>query len=192
MSTYNKIFTDNQYNLKYAVKRSEDWFKQQIVLLRQQRIGAYYLMRSNAEQNRSAITPGEMYMFYYDAKLKDELPYWDKFPLVFPFRALDDGFIGLNMHYLPYRMRIVLLDQLSVFRNTARFNEDTRLKLSWELIQGLSKLNLAKPCVHRYLASHIKSPLKKVDAPDWTTALMLPVEQFTGASKQRVWTDSMR
>lgn len=187
MATYDQIFRKNRYNLKDAVNKSRTWFDQQARLLSGKTIQPGRLIRTNSELNVNRIIPGELYLFQYDAKLKDTLPFWDTFPLVFPFRRLNDGFIGLNMHYLPYQARIGLLDQLMSFKTTATLDENTRLKLSWSTINSLSNMKIAEPCVHRYLLSHVKSPFKRIEADDWATAMMLPVERFVGASKQTVW-----
>lgn len=192
MSTFEKVFKDNQYNIADAVQKSQTWFQQQARLLGRQEIQPMRLIRTSADRNVNRIVPGEMYMFMYDAKHQDTLPYWDMFPLVFPFRRLKDGFIGLNLHYLPYQMRVRLLDRLMEFRTNKLLNENTRLKYSWATIQGSSRLKIAEPCVHRYLLSQVQTPFKKIDAKDWTTALMLPVERFVGTSKQRVWTESLK
>ena len=128
----------------------------------------------------------------YDAKNKDTLPYWDKFPLVFPFRAVKGGFYGLNLHYLPYRLRAILMDRLLQFSNNSKFDESTKLRYSWDLISSASKFSLAKPCVKHYLMTQVKSPFVKIHSADWTTALMLPVERFVGASASAVWAESKK
>lgn len=150
------------------------------------------LIRTNAERNVVKIVPGELYLFNYDAKHKDTLPYWDTFPLVFPFRKMPDGFIGLNMHYLPYPIRIALLDKLTQFKTNTSMDETTRLKLSWGTLSALSTNLHVQSCVHRYLLPHVKSPLKRIESQDWATAMMLPVERFVGSTKQKVWKDSLR
>lgn len=187
MATLDQIFQQNSYNLKDAVSKSARWFDQQARLLSQKTINPARLIRSNPELSVTAIVPGEMYLFQYDAKFKDTLPIWDKYPLVFPFKKLSDGFIGLNMHYLPYYARIKLLNKLMVFRNNSTLDHQTRLKLSWSLINGVSALRVAEPCVHRYLSSHVKSPFKRIEAQHWATAMMLPVEGFVGGTKQQAW-----
>lgn len=192
MSTYSKIFQKNQYSIDVAATKSRTWFQQQARLLSAQQIQPLRLIQSNADRNVMRIVPGELYLFAYDPKHQDTLPHWDMFPLVFPFRKTKDGFIGLNLHYLPYQMRIVLLDRLMDFRTNSAMNETTRLKYSWSTIEGVSRFKIAEPCIHRYLNNHIQTPLKKIDSKDWTTALMLPVERFVGASKQTVWSESMR
>lgn len=185
------IFAQNQYNLKEAANKSKAWFQQQATLLGKQNITPKVVLNSDAYRVKNTIVPGSLYMFFYDPKGKDELPYYDMFPLVFPFKKVSRGFMGLNMHYLPYQARVTLLQRLMDFATDRNMNENTRIKYSWSLINGVSKFKLAEPCIKHYLIDHVKSTFRKIDAPDWTTAMMLPVEQFVGSSKNQVWKDSL-
>lgn len=185
------LFEKNRYDIT-AVKKSQAWFAQQVTLLARKRITPNQVVNNNPANNKSVITPGKLYMFFYDPKTKDTLPYYDKFPLVFPFAATPDGFIGLNLHYLPHKLRFTLMDRLLQFKNNDKFDETTKLRYSWAMINGVSKFALAKPCVKRYLKGHLRSSLVQVSADDWATALMLPVERFVGAPAANVWQDSIR
>lgn len=186
------VFKQNSYDLKVASTRSKAWFQTQVNALNKQNPNSQNILKSDISYLTTNIIPGHMYMFLYDPKLKNELPYYDAFPLVLPFAKTDDGFIGLNLHYLPYQPRAQLLSRLMEFANNSKLNETTRIKYSWGLIQGVSKFKWAEPCVKRYLYSHVKSRLRKIPGQDWTTAVLLPVEQFVGATKTTVWRDSMR
>jgi hypothetical protein len=53
-----------------------------------------------------------MYFFIYDRKGKNELDYYDRFPLIIPLESYSDGFLGLNIHYLPMRYRIAFMRKL--------------------------------------------------------------------------------
>ena len=53
---------------------------------------------NNADRARPDAVIGRMYFFYYDAKNKDKLPQWDRFPLVLPIERYGNGFLGLNLH----------------------------------------------------------------------------------------------
>lgn len=192
MGIYTEIFKKNHIEIQQASKKSQTWFQQQAGLLTKNNVTATRLIRSEPARNVNRVVPGEMYLFSYSPKHQDTLPYWDMFPLVFPFKKMKDGFIGLNLHYLPYPMRIQLLERLMDFKTNSLMNENTRLKYSWNMIQGVSRFKIAEPCVHRYLADHLQSPMKKIDASDWATALLLPVEKFVGASKRTVWSDSLK
>ena len=186
------VFEKNKYNLDDASRKSRSWFSQQVLLLRGQRITPQKVMSGNATQLRQRISPGFLYMFAYDPKYKDTLPYYDRFPLVFPYATAPGGFIGLNMHYLPYQMRVTLLDRLMTFANNDKMDETTKLKYSWQLIDGVSRYKLAQPCIKQYLNEHVMSPFRRIESSDWATAMMLPVEQFTKATREQVWTDSRR
>jgi len=186
------VFERNQYDLLTSVKRSTSWFNKQVSSLAQQNITPNQVIKGDPSQNTTTIQPGSLYMYAYDPKTKEDLPYYDRFPLVFPFRKTADGFYGLNMHYLPYDLRIYLLDALLTFKNNSRWDETTKLKYSWALIDGVSKYKAAHPCVKQYLNSHVRSQFRRVSSADWATAMLLPVERFIGASKQQVWSDSRK
>lgn len=189
VSTYSKVFSKYQYDITVA-RRSWAWFQGEVrKISTNASVAAGPLINTRAELNRNAssIIPGEMYLFRYDAKHKDTLPYWDMYPLIFPFRKLEDGFLGLNMHYLPYRLRVILLDRLMDFKTNTKLNEHTKLKFAWQTIVGLSRYELVKPTVHRYLTKHVRTPLKKIESENWVTALMLPIEAFQKQSKEEVW-----
>lgn len=149
-------------------------------------------MSGSPDQLTTRIQPGRLYMYGYDPKGKKELPYYDRFPLVFPFSGSQGGFMGLNMHYLPYHLRIKLLDALLVFKSNNRMDETTKLKYSWQIIDGMSKFAAAKPCVKQYLSGHVKTQFRQINADEWATAMLLPVERFVGASKQEIWSDSIK
>lgn len=191
-STLQDVFERNKYNLDDAVKKSRAWFDQQALLMSKQAITPPKVLKGSPQQLKMTIMPGKLYMFLYDPKLKNELPYYDRFPLVFPFRKVQGGFLGLNMHYLPYQLRIRLLDRLMQYASNNKLNEATRIKYSWALIDGVSRFNGAIPCVKHYLDNHVRSAFREVPSYDWATAMLLPVERFVGATTQQVWTDSKR
>jgi len=49
---------------------------------------------------------------------------------------------------------------------------------------------LIKPTIKRYLAGHVKSSFRRIDADEFTVATLLPVQRFTKASDTEVWKDS--
>ena len=186
------IFKKNQYDLKIAANRSKSWFQQQARMLQLQNPTPTKVLNGDPSRNVSTIQPGSLYMFLYDPKTKEDLPYYDVFPLVFPFKKTQDGFIGLNMHYLPYPLRITLLDNLLIYRSNTRMDDMTKLKYSWQIIDGVSRFAAAKPCVKQYLSNHVRSQFRQITSKDWATAMLLPVERFVGASKAEVWADSKK
>ncbi len=140
---------------------------------------------------KSRIEIGHMYFFSYDPKTKDDLPYYDRLPLIFPFNSTSTGIYGINMHYLPYGLRAKLMDALYSIISDTRFDEKTRLKLSYDVLNSTSRFKYFKPCIKQYLYSHIRSQFVHIRADEWNNALFLPVERFQKASKERVFRDSI-
>ena len=150
------------------------------------------LVSQQSDRLVSQLTVGRMYMFAYDPKTKADLPYYDKFPLIFPFRRVQGGFYGINMHYLPHMLRARLMDNLYTLANNTNKDDTTKLRLSYQLLDSAAKFRYFKPCVKHYLNSQVKSRFLWIPANQWETALFLPLERFTGATKQQVWRDSRR
>jgi hypothetical protein len=146
------------------------------------------LQRSESMVSTSVL--GKMYFYSYDPKWKNDLPWYDTFPLVFPIEKYNNGFLGLNFHYLAPKDRAILMDQLKMFANNKKYDETTKLKLTYNMLKGFTKIKRAKPTVHRYLTSKVKSKYVLVNADEWEVALFLPVERFRKASKKKVWAHS--
>ena len=145
---------------------------------------------SRQESTVSSSVLGKMYFYSYNPKWKDKLPWYDTFPLVFPIERYPDGFLGLNFHYLAPKHRAILMDQLKAFANNKKYDETTRLRLTYNMLKGFTKIKRARPTVHRYLNSKVNSKFVLVNADEWEVALFLPVERFKKASKKQVWAHS--
>ena len=101
--------------------RSTSWYRDKIKEFGTP--GAQDLLRDGKRANRPFY--GKLNMFFYDPKFKKKLPYYDTFPLVLPLETYNDGFLGINMHYLPIPLRIKLLDKLVDYTNSEKFEETT-------------------------------------------------------------------
>jgi hypothetical protein len=165
-----------------------DWFRQKASAT--MNINTSRLIAGNKDYQTSRIVPGHLYMFGYDAKMKDVLPFYDRFPVVFPFSRDADSFTGINLHYLPHIYRARLMDALYQVVTDQKFNERTRLNLSYRLLQSSSKFKYFEPCVKKYLFSHVQSKFLQVPSNEWDIALFLPLERFT-VSKNKVFRDTM-
>lgn len=148
------------------------------------------IMRESIANQVTEIKPGSMYMYYYDPKWKDELPFYDKFPLIFPFRVKPDRFWGINLHYLSLPLRAKLMDALYDLTNNKRYDEKTKLKISWEILMKSSKTHYVKACVKQYLKSHTRSHFLYVEPEHWDIAIWLPLEKFEKKNKAEVWSNS--
>ena len=130
---------------------------------------------------------GNLNMFFYDPKFKKTLPYYDRFPLVLPIERYSNGFLGINLHYLPIPLRIRLLDELMDYSTDTNFDNKTKINTNY---QQLKNVKLIKPTLKRYLAGHVKSAFRRIDGDEFTVATLLPVQRFSKASDAEVWKDS--
>jgi hypothetical protein len=130
---------------------------------------------------------GRLNMFFYGPKHAKTLPYYDTFPLVLPLEKYPDGFLGINMHYLPISLRMKLLDSLVDFSNNTKFDESTTLKVSYDNVKNIREV---KPTLHRYLAGQVKSQFRRIDADEFMVATLLPVHNFKKSSDRAVWRES--
>lgn len=146
--------------------------------------------RKNTVTKISSDDIGKMFMFFYDPKWKDELPYYDAFPLIFVIESYTDGFLGINLHYLPPILRAKLMDALYSISSDSKYNENTKLNISYRTLKSAARFKYFKPCVKRYLFAHVRSRYLTVEPTYWDAALMLPSESFKKATTEQIYRDS--
>ena len=181
MAKLDNIFRDLEFEAFRAgitprTKESIEWFRNKArQMFRGREISNRQSLMKNdllTQQARPKTnTPlGTMYMFFYDPKYKDTLPYYDTFPLTIIMGPAKKGFYGLNLHYLPPKLRARVLDAV----------------LGGKEIPG----GLIKPMIKHYLYSHVKGQVSEVDVPEWEIATFLPTANFQKANSSKVYQDS--
>jgi len=154
-------------------KQSIDWFRKKASQLG--RVNRSEVLRDEqiALRNRPKTGAfGNMYMYYYDPKYKETLPYYDAFPLVIPMGPAAGGFYGMNLHYLPPVLRAKALDAL--------------------LGDGNVPSKFIRPTIHRYLFSQVRSRFALVDKPEWEIATFLPTADWRKSNATAVYRDSRK
>lgn len=138
---------------------------------------------------------GRLYTFGYDAKYKDKLPYWDRFPLIVFLgsgrsKAGNLVFYGLNLHYAPPRARQEFLEELLKrgYGSTTRLSNKTMLKVNWSKVKNMRGVD---QMIKAYLPGHLKTPLAEIAPKDWSKSVWLPTQAFVSKgssySAKRVW-----
>ena len=151
-------------------KESIAWFKQKAGQLGKVTGGTIFNQEQVKMQASLRNPLGNMYMFYYNAKHREKLPYFDAFPLVVITSLAEGGFYGMNLHYLPPPLRAKALNGL--------MGSD-----------GLPA-KYYRPTIHRYLTSQVRSKFALIDKPEWEIATFLPAAQWRGAGVGKVYQDS--
>ena len=171
-------------------QESRDWFRKKAQSMR--RVNRSQLMKEDPIQLSNRQVVGSMYMFFYDPKLKKELPYYDSFPLVIPIGPAQGGFLGMNLHYLPPVLRAKFLDSLLEVASNEKYDDTTRFEVSYSLLKRAAKFKYFKPCVKHYLSNNVKSRFARVPAPEWEIATFLPTADFQKSGKAAVYRDSRK
>ena len=157
-------------------KKSIAWFKQ--------KVGD----SAKGYKKKAKLKPGKMFTFGYDAKYKEILPYWDKFPLIIVLDVYKDGFMGLNFHYLYPVERMKFLTKIMKFATQRGEVEDmtdkARFNVSWDAVRNIKN---ADKMIHKYLYGHVRTSLLEAPPNEWENAIFLPYQKFVGATAKSVW-----
>ena len=165
---------------------SQDWFRNKLKNIRN--INRQSLLRDSALERVTRPRMGDMYMFFYDPKHKETLPYYDTFPLIIMVERAPGGFYGLNLHYLPPVLRAKLFDALSLTNN--KYDETTRFKARYRILQSVRKLRFFKPCFKHYLTEHVESRIVKVQPTEWEIAMFMQTQRFKKSTASNVYRQS--
>ena len=148
--------------------KSYDWYKKQVQSMTTP--GA----RSLISKGKATIAPkyGVMNLFGYDPKFKETLPYYDRFPLIFPLEPAKGGFYGINFHYLQPGARVNFLRQLSRFASDKNYDKKTRYNI------GELSGRYFKKTIKHYLYSQVRTSFLNIPADEMAIAIFLPVARF--------------
>jgi len=172
--------------------QAKKWFANKAKSLGGGISGSRLLSQTRKSQVGRRPDRGNMVHFVYDPKTKQKLPFYDKFPLIFIIEIYKDGFLGINLHYLPPGLRLKLLDKLTALQTNKRYDDKTKLRLSYNILNSTKRFKEFRPTIKRYLTGHIRSRFLKINADEWHMAIFLPTANFAKKSQRTVWADSRR
>ena len=169
-------------------QRSREWFRQKALNLR--RINRNDLMKEDEVIRTNRELVGTMVMFFYDPKTKEQLPFYDAFPLVIIVGPAEGGFYGINLHYLPPTLRAKFLDALMDITNNKKYDDTTRFRLSYNFLKKASNMKYFKPCFKHYLTSNIRGNFGMISGSEYEIAVFLPTADWKKASANQVYRKS--
>lgn len=188
VTTFEEILNRAIRSGKVGGKESLDWFSETV---RYTRLATpERLIREERARMTTQPLNGRLYAFFYNPKHKNTLPYYDRFPMMFKVKRLPEGFLGINFHYLHYRQRAVLMDALYDLATDDKLNEETRLRLSYNVLNKNAAFKLFRPALKRYLTRFVESRFVEILPSNWNSAIMLPVARFEKAENRRIWRNS--
>ena len=163
-------------HLPSKIYASRQWYREKAMKVRKYREGDTQRILKIGRINRrmrsgirGKMMLGRLWMFEYDPiSAEDTLAkggYYDAFPCVFPIQPLEEGFLGINMHFLPYDWRAHLMDNLYDLVDDLDAIDATSADTSWSSSQRLripsvdgydflkksAKYRYFKPALRKYL-----------------------------------------
>lgn len=133
----------------------------------------------NSSRGSSKTVIGNLYFFKYDPKLKAKLEMYDKYPMAFPIKLYKDGFLGVNLHYLPVGERKEFIKRVNEYKKTS---DDDRTKINAELMTLLESTKriykMMPEAVHRYLLPHARSRFIQILPEEYEKAVQLKIDEW--------------
>ncbi len=136
----------------------------------------------NADINNEFV--GGMYFFRYDPKYKLTLPMYDKYPLAVVIERYNDGFLGMNLHYLTRGQRGSVVRLFNDFYAKKKLFTGpiagSGKQTNWDLVQSATNglQSFSKECVKRYLFTHVRSQFIKIRPDEYDIAVQLPIDEW--------------
>lgn len=135
---------------------------------------------------------GWLFNYHYQPKYADTLPYYDIFPLTLILEVRGMSFLGLNFHYLSPFDRASFFDLLYRYKTIDEELQTLTINMSYSILKSQSNLSYYKPCIKKYLFSHVQGAFNSIPPTEWDIAMFLPTESFRKQSKEYVWDESKR
>ena len=176
--------------IKARSKEATIWFQKKAKELGP--LGKAVVLKDDRLTAKAKPLIGDMIMYTYNPKLRATLPYYDIFPLTILVGPAPGGFFGINLHYLPPKVRAIFLDHLTDVATNKKFDKTTRFRITYNILKSAAKYKYFRPCFKHYLSRHINSKIMKVDASEWNVAIFLETQTFRKKSKSFIWTQGRR
>jgi hypothetical protein len=189
-STLTKISLERtSLEQQFLSRQAVSWYQKRIQELKSPAALAREIV---SDRNRSGrFEMGGLYHFFYDPLTKENLPYYDMFPLVITLDKDKEGFLGMNLHYLPIKYRAAFLDKLMAFAILNGDDEPKRLRVTYDILKTAKTYREFKPCLKKYLNTQVRSKIVAIKPNEWETALFLPTAIFKGATVSKVQSESI-
>lgn len=173
------FLTKNPYNalLPDFVRRKLD------ELAREYRINGSSFLRNNIGKDMIKtpvdINIGQMFFFMYKAETPN-LPVWDRYPISIIISVTQEHFIGLNLHYIPPVLRLLVLDELIKIDNDKRIPVNKRLGTKAIFLEKIKNERVYAHCVKKYRRDRQRSPLLRIQPNEWIVASQIPLQKWVG------------
>lgn len=129
----------------------------------------------------SQVMTGKMYTFIYDPVTKDSLPFWDKYPLIFVLERRRGNIIGINLHYIPPKIRLRIFELMITRASTKVLGPNTKMTGLLNLVKTIPN---HKYMIKQYCPEGMRSKLLEIPGNEWGKAIALPLGSWKIGNKE--------
>lgn len=133
----------------------------------------------HSKRAAGSATLGNLYFFKYDPKHKMTIPIYDRYPMAFPIKMYGDGFLGVNMHYLPTGQRRTFVKSVNEYKQTSDLSRiDVSAELFAELEHTKRIYKVMPMAVKRYLYPQVRSRFIQILPDEYDKAVQLKIDEW--------------
>jgi hypothetical protein len=133
----------------------------------------------NSKRGVGSTNIGSLYFFKYDPKHKDKLLIYDRYPMAFPIKMYGDGFLGVNMHYLPMGQRKQFVKIINDYKESSDLARiDVNIELFNELERTGRIYSIIPEAVKRYLFTQVRSRFIQILPEEYEKAVQLRIDEW--------------
>lgn len=171
-------------------KEALNWFYD---FTRQFAKSASFSKTLSAGKTTNRPIPGKFYLYQYDPKTKDDMPYYDAMPLVLVTDVTPNGWYGINFHYMPPAARLKIMEGFYATIKDPSVSDNMKLKVNWkramQVAKAASSHRFMRHSVKQYLGNHVTSPIIEINPEYWAMCVFLPLSRFKKKTSSFAWGD---
>lgn len=128
---------------------------------------------------------GQLFLMVYDPKWKHELPFYDVLPMYVLLAKKGDRMLGLNLHYLPYIVRVNVARELMKHSSWGKRIQYKDVKAAFEASKA--PIGMLYLCIRTYLYSHIRSEIKEFHSQNFESIIQEVMPKFKKEDEETIY-----
>lgn len=141
------------------------------------------MLRMRKPRSNDDLMVGNLVFTSYNAKDKDKV--WDKRPMFLILSRSRGYTLGLNFHWLPVRMRIVLLKYIVALNKKKR--KDEIFSIDYKDLKPFLKKHGYFPCIRLYINKRLGRNCVNIPHEKFPVCSVLETAVFSGVSSDKIY-----
>lgn len=129
--------------------------------------------------------PGYMYFFQYVPPNAKQLPFYDEFPIILSLGFTANYAIGINLHYLPPRIRLLFALQITKSMVDAK-NDISKVRIG-SLLANKTIRKYIYALSEQYYYAGIRSKIKLIGPKEFMIMSFLPMQKFKKKQSPQIY-----